>query len=197
MTITNEQIEEFQRQIPELPAALREKLENEFSLTPYTAEVIVNQGPDVVAYFQSLAEHTGDAKQAGNWVQGEVLRVLKEEDWELSDFPISSEGLADLLKAIQQGDLNNSRGKEVFAEMLSAGTNATDAMAALGIAKVDDSALENLCREIVLANPKVIADVQSGNEKAVGALIGQAKQKNPNVNPGQVRQICLDIINKL
>jgi aspartyl-tRNA(Asn)/glutamyl-tRNA(Gln) amidotransferase subunit B len=81
--------------------------------------------------------------------------------------------------------------------MLSAGTSAADAMAALGIEKVDDSALEDLCREIVMANPKVIDDVQSGNEKAVGALIGQAKQKNPNVNPGQVRQICLDIINAL
>ena len=197
VTITNEQVEAFRQQIPELPAALREKLVDEFSLTPYTADVIVNQGPEVVANFQSLAQHTGDSKQSGNWVQGEVLRVLKEEDWELSEFPISAEGLADLLKAIQQGELNNSRGKEVFSEMLSAGTSAADAMAALGIEKVDDSALEDLCREIVMANPKVISDVQSGNEKAVGALIGQAKQKNPNVNPGQVRQICLDIINAL
>jgi aspartyl-tRNA(Asn)/glutamyl-tRNA(Gln) amidotransferase subunit B len=30
--------------------------------------------------------------------------------------------------------------------------------------------------------------------KAAGSLIGQAKQKNPNVNPGEVRRICLELI---
>lgn len=197
VTITESQIDAVRQQIPTLPAALRENLQTEYDLTAYTADVIVNQGPEVVAYFTSLAEHAGDSKQAGNWVQGEVLRVLKEQEWELSDFPISSQGLGELLKAISNDELNNSRAKEVFAEMLKTGADAAGAMASLGIEKVDDSALEDLCREIVQANPKVIEDVQSGNEKAVGALIGQAKQKNPNVNPGQVRQICLEIIKQL
>jgi len=31
----------------------------------------------------------------------------------------------------------------------------------------------------------------------VGALIGQARNENSNVDPGQVRQICLGLIEKL
>ena len=42
-----------------------------------------------------------------------------------------------------------------------------------------------------------MADVQSGKQQAAGGLIGQAKKKNPNVNPGQVRALCLKIIGEL
>jgi hypothetical protein len=31
-------------------------------------------------------------------------------------------------------------------------------------------------------------------EQAAAGLIGQAKKKNPNANPGKVRQMCLDLI---
>ena len=37
------------------------------------------------------------------------------------------------------------------------------------------------------ANPKVVAEVKEGKLKGVGALIGQAKKKNPNANPTRVR----------
>jgi aspartyl-tRNA(Asn)/glutamyl-tRNA(Gln) amidotransferase subunit B len=45
-----------------------------------------------------------------------------------------------------------------------------------------------------VANPKIVADVKGGKEQAAAGLIGQAKKKNPNVNPGKVRQVCLDLI---
>ena len=45
-----------------------------------------------------------------------------------------------------------------------------------------------------LWSPKIVAQVKEGKLKAAGALIGQAKQKNPDVNPAQVREICLKLI---
>ena len=37
----------------------------------------------------------------------------------------------------------------------------------------------------------------SGKMQAAGAFVGQAKKKNPNANPGRVRELCLEIIAKL
>jgi len=54
--------------------------------------------------------------------------------------------------------------------------------------------LHALCQRLVENNPKVVADVQSGDERAVGELIGQARNENSNVDRGQVRQICLSLI---
>mgnify|MGYP003760535435 CR=1 FL=1 len=66
----------------------------------------------------------------------------------------------------------------------------------LGIEQVDKSALVELCRELLAANPRIVADVQSGKQQAVGALIGQAKRKNPNADPGKIRELCLELIAK-
>jgi aspartyl-tRNA(Asn)/glutamyl-tRNA(Gln) amidotransferase subunit B len=67
-------------------------------------------------------------------------------------------------------------------------------MKSLGIEKVDSSAIQQLCRELIHDNPRIVADVQGGKKQAIGALIGQAKKRNPNVNPNEVRTTCLQII---
>ena len=197
VVVSDEQIEEVRREIVELPATLRERLESEFGLTTYTADVIVNQGRGLVDYFLELAAASGDNKLAGNWVQGEVLRTLNELEITVEQFNLSPDKLAGLLKLIQSGDLDSSKAKDVFAFMLESGKSAADVVDEMGIEKVDQGDLENLCRQLVERNQRVVDDVKGGNEKAIGALIGQAKKENPNVNPGQVRQICLDIINSM
>ncbi len=53
--------------------------------------------------------------------------------------------------------------------------------------------LIELCRELLAANPKIVTDIKEGRGKAAGALIGQAKKKNPNVNPGRLMEICLEL----
>ena len=67
-------------------------------------------------------------------------------------------------------------------------------MGVLGIEKVDESALVELCRELLAANPKLVADVQGGKLQAAGAFVGQAKKKNPNVNPNRFRELCEELI---
>jgi aspartyl-tRNA(Asn)/glutamyl-tRNA(Gln) amidotransferase subunit B len=79
--------------------------------------------------------------------------------------------------------------------MVDQRVDVAQAMAALGIESVDDSALVELCRGIVAANPKIAADVRGGKMQAIGALVGQAKKSNPNVDPNRVREICLELIN--
>lgn len=39
--------------------------------------------------------------------------------------------------------------------------------------------------------------MQGGKPQAIGALIGQAKRRNPNVNPGCVREIFIELIGKM
>jgi aspartyl-tRNA(Asn)/glutamyl-tRNA(Gln) amidotransferase subunit B len=66
-------------------------------------------------------------------------------------------------------------------------------MKARGIEQVDDEALVALCRELLAANPKIVADLRAGKPQAAGNLIGQAKKKNPNVNPARFRELCIEL----
>ena len=126
-----------------------------------------------------------------------MLRTLNEQQISIGDFGVSAASLAELLKAIESGDVDRTRAKDVFAEMVATGKTAADAMAELGIAKVDASETVELCRELLNANPKIVADLKDGKTKAVGALIGQAKKRNPNVNPGQIKEVCLQLASEM
>lgn len=191
---TSKEVEQVRAALGELPAAMRTRLETTYGIDPYDSDVLVNQGRELVAYYEELATTSGDGRRASNWVQQDVLRTLNEQQATISDFAISAAALAELLKAIQAGDVDNTRAKDVFEEMLRSGKSATEVMASLGIEKVDASEAESLCRELLEANPKVVEDLKVGKIKAVGSLIGQAKQRNPNVNPGEFKDMCLKIV---
>jgi aspartyl-tRNA(Asn)/glutamyl-tRNA(Gln) amidotransferase subunit B len=159
--------------------------------------VIVNQGRQFVDYYLQVAAGCGDGKQACNWVTQEVLRLLNDGGVTLDDFAISASALGNLLSEIQRGTVPGPRAKEVFAEMESARVDLATAMSRLGIAAVDAGELEGLCQQLLADNPRVVADVKAGRAQAVASLIGQAKKRNPNVNPNDVRATCLKLIESM
>ncbi|TWT89687.1 Aspartyl/glutamyl-tRNA(Asn/Gln) amidotransferase subunit B [Pseudobythopirellula maris] len=197
VTITPERVDEVRAQMAELPAALRTRLESDFGLPLYDADVIVNQGRGVADYFLSVAAATGDGKQTANWITQHVLRTMNAQEVSLDELGLPADRLAGLIKKIADGELPSARSRETFDLMVEKNLSVDGAMAELGIEAVDESELEGLCQELLAANPKIVADVQGGNDKAVGALIGQAKKKNPNADPGKVRAICLGLIAKM
>lgn len=194
---TSEQVDAVRAELSELPAALRDRLTSDHALSDYDADVLVNQGRELVDYFLAVAEISGDSKAACNWVTQEVLRVLKENEQSIEQFGVPAKHLGNMITAVAEGKLPKSRGKEAFEVMLAEGVDVAGAIEKLGIEQVDESALEALCRKLLESNPKVLADLQNGKQQAVGALIGQAKKENPNVDPGRVRQICLDLVSKM
>jgi len=191
------EVERVRTSLAEAPAAIRHRLEQSYGITSYDSDVIVAQGRALVDYYEAVARAAGDGKKAANWVTQEVLRVLNEQSWTLAQFPLSPAALAELIRLVIAGELEITRAKEVFNDMVAHRRSAAESMQALGIAKVDLSELEAICKEIVAANPKIVADVKDGKQQAVGALVGQAKKKNPNANPNDVRRICLELIEKL
>jgi aspartyl-tRNA(Asn)/glutamyl-tRNA(Gln) amidotransferase subunit B len=194
VTVTDEQIEAVRAELGELPAALRKRLEADYGITAYDADVIASQGLPLADYYLEVADAVDDGKLASNWIQQDVLRTLKEKEIEIADFPVPAARLAELLKKVQRGELITTRAREVLAEMLASGKSPDEAMKTMGIEQVGESELTALCEELLSANPQVVEDVRQGKQQAVGALIGQAKKKNPNVNPGRVREICLQLI---
>jgi aspartyl-tRNA(Asn)/glutamyl-tRNA(Gln) amidotransferase subunit B len=197
VTVTKDEIAAVRAAQGELPAALRMRLEQTYHVALYDSEVIVNQGRAFVDYFVELAEAVEDGKQASNWMQQDVLQWLNENDGSVEQYPVQALALAELLINVRDGQLTTSRARDVLAEMIASGVSADDAMKAMGIEQVDGSALSDLCQQLLEANPQIVADVQGGKMQAVGALIGQAKKQNPNVNPGQVREICLELIKEM
>ena len=197
VTVSDDHITAIRQEMGEAPTALRTTLQERWNISSYDADVLVNQGRDLVDYFEELAHLVGEGKVASNWMQQDILRTLNERGESILAFPVRPATVADIIRRIANGDFDTSRGREIFSGVLASGKEVSDVIASMGITAVNQDDLVSLCKELIAANPKIVADVKGGKEQAAGGLIGQAKKKNPNVNPGKVRQTCLDLIKNM
>src|SRR5262249_48162582 len=138
-----EEIGTVRASLGELPAALRGRLEADFGLSAYDADVLVNQDRTAVDYFTETARESGNAKLSAHWITRNVFGALKERsELTIQSFPISSKTLGHMIDMIQTGVLPGPRAAEVFQNLLISGSNDIEAaIKLLGIQAVDESEL--------------------------------------------------------
>lgn len=192
--ISSEQVDEIRRGLGELPGQTRDRLQSQHGIKLADADIIVSGGPAMIEYFETAATRSGDGKRTASFVNQDVLRNMKERSIEIGDFPISASKLGDLISRIAGGELDNQRGRDVFNHLVENPQSVEAAIKSLGIEAVDEGAVEQLCRELLAENPAVTEDYLAGKKQAIGQLIGKARGKNPNANPGVVRQTLIDLI---
>ncbi len=196
VTTSAGEVAEIRSELGELPAKLRRTLQTDYGLSRYDSDVLVNQGIDVIDYFRETARVGDDAKQASNWLQRDVLRRMNEQGITIRQFPLSATNLGHMIRAIKDGALDGSRSSEVFHRMCEHSEELSVAMSKLGIRTISEDELRELCRELLRENPKAVEDLRQGKDKALGALIGQAKKRNPNANPSRVRELVMTLVNE-
>ncbi|MCG8652201.1 MAG: Asp-tRNA(Asn)/Glu-tRNA(Gln) amidotransferase subunit GatB, partial [Pirellulales bacterium] len=189
-----ERVDQLRQSLGETPEATRQRLQSQYQIKPYDADVIVSQGRAMIDYFEQAASKLNDGKRASAWLQQDVLRTMNDRQIDLADFPVSADQLGELLGRVDSGELDTSRARDVFNHLLDHTATVAGAITELGIETVDSSEIEALCRELLHDNPKVAEDLRAGKKQAVSALIGQARKKNPNANPKEVRQTILRLI---
>lgn len=192
--LSSEWVEGIRSQLTELPAETRQRLQDQYGIKAYDADVIVSQGPAMIGYFETLAEKSKAPKRASAWLQQDVLRTLKERDLEIMTFPLSAEVLGELLRRVESGELENARARDVFQYLLEHPGDVDQACQALGIVSVDNSEIEQLCQQLIDENPAVVEQIRGGKAQAIGSLIGQAKKRNPNANAQLVRECLLKML---
>jgi aspartyl-tRNA(Asn)/glutamyl-tRNA(Gln) amidotransferase subunit B len=187
-------LERVRASIGELPAQRRQRFETEYGLSPYDANVLVEQGQDVADYFDAVARATGEYKLASNWIQQDVLRTAKEKKITLADFPVKAEALADLIHRVHRRELNTNQGREVLAQMIETGAPAEAIIKAGGYGMVSDrEALVAAVEAALAANPKAVEDLKGGKKKpeaVKGFLRGQVmKQTGGKADPNLVGEL--------
>jgi aspartyl-tRNA(Asn)/glutamyl-tRNA(Gln) amidotransferase subunit B len=180
--------------IGELPAARRDRFETEYGLSPYDANVLVEQGQDVADYYDEVARATGEFKLTSNWIQQDVLRTIKERKLSVSEFPVRPEGLADLINRVKRGELNTNQGREILGRMIETGDPAEVIIEMGGYKMVSDrDQIAAAVDAAIAANPQAIDELKKGKKKpeaVKGFLRGQVmKQTGGKANPALVGEL--------
>jgi aspartyl-tRNA(Asn)/glutamyl-tRNA(Gln) amidotransferase subunit B len=191
LIIPLERIDRLKRELPELPAARRERFRAEYpALTPYDIEVLT-AGPGIGAYFEHVARASGDPKTAANWIMGDVLASLKATDQSIEHFSVRPADLAELLDLVRDGVVSLTAAKQVFALMVKTGDRPSQIAEREQLLKVtDDSALVAWVDEVLAEHPDEARRFIGGERRLQGVLVGHVMKKSKgSADPKRVNQL--------
>ena len=183
-------IEAVRAALPELPAAMQARFQNDYGVSAYDATVLTGSRA-LADYFEAAARACGQGKLAANWVMGELSAALNKAELDIAQSPVSATQLGTLIARIQDGTLSGKLAKQVF-EGLWEGAGEVDAIIeARGLKQMSNSGeLEKIVDEVLAANPKSVEEFRAGKDKAFNALVGQVmKASRGKANPTQVNEL--------
>ena len=184
VTFTDAEIEAIRAELPELPAAMRERFLRDYGLTEYDAGVMT-QSSALASWFDRAAKASKSPKLVANWIGSELLRMLGETKCPIDECRITPENLAELVDLIEQKTINGKIAKEVFPEMFETGKKASEIVKEKGLVQVSDSgAIAEVVSQAIAATPAQVEQYRSGNAKVLQFLVGQVmKLSKGKANP--------------
>ena len=121
LTVTEDEIEQVRRTLPELPEARRDRFVRDYGLTDYEAGMLL-QSRAFADYFEAVAR-ASNGKQAANWMLGEVSRTLNDTGREIATLGLSAPHLAELIQLVEAKTINLNTAKEAVLPALLKGPN--------------------------------------------------------------------------
>ncbi|MFC7322672.1 Asp-tRNA(Asn)/Glu-tRNA(Gln) amidotransferase subunit GatB [Halobacillus campisalis] len=184
-------------QIPELPDARKKRYIEELQLPAYDAMVLTNN-KEMSDFFEETIAQGADVKQASNWLMGEVSAYLNKHYKEFSDIALTPEGLAKMIKLIEDGTISSKIAKKVFGDLVEKGGDPEKIVKDKGLVQIsDEGQLREIISGILDNNQQSIEDYRNGKDKALGFLVGQVmKQTKGQANPPMVNKIILEEMDK-
>ncbi len=194
VVVTKSMIEAAKSEITVLPIEVRREL-IELGLNVDEQDVLIGQ-VQTMEIFQSARDKLNNPKlnkKLVNWLVGDYQAWLTEHSIEQSK--LTGSNLAELVKLIDAGTISNAIAKDIFSEVVLGGT-PQGLVDQKGLAQVsDDSEIEKIIREVVVANPQAKADFAAGKPQAVGFLMGQVmKASRGQANPSKAQALLATIL---
>lgn len=193
MDISDEMIDAVRKEMPELPDEKVARLMKDYGVSKDDAKTL-SLDVSLANYYEELAKKVGNNALALNWLLGDVLRRLKEDNKSVDQMPFAIEDLEKLLTLVKTNKINNNAGKKVLQEMFKAPEDPEAIVKRLGLVQVtDEGAIEAVVDKVLEANPQSIEDFKNGKSRAFGFLVGQVmKEMKGKGNP----QIINELLNK-
>lgn len=120
----------------------------------------------------------------------------KKERWKILDERVPPENCAELINMNLSGEISRSQMSKIFQIMLWTGKTARWICDTAGISQIsDETELEKLADDVIIANPAIVEEIRSGKENAINALVGKVmKASNGSANPGRTKEILREKI---
>lgn len=190
---SEETIEKYRSELPELPDARRARLEKEYGLSDCDAGIITSSRA-MAEYFDAVVATGADPKLAANWIMGDLAKNLNDDGIDIAKSPVSAERLGKMIGLIMKDTISGKIAKKVFKEMWTNEDDPEKIVKDKGLVQITDTgAIEAAVDAAIAANPKAVAEYKGGKKKAIGALVGQVmKATRGKANPQMVNKMLAE-----
>jgi len=190
-------LERVRAELPELPRAKYQRFIEQYGLTEYDAGVLTSEKA-VAEYFEEAVQcktENVSPKTLANWMTGDLFGLMNQaatpsgNKITVADLKVRPEALAELIGLVAKGEINQSTGKTILAEMFQSGESAAEIVQSRGLKQVSDEGLiAELVQQVLAENPDQVISFKTGKETVVNWLFGQVMRKAAGkANPQVVR----------
>ena len=190
-------VDQVRSKMAELPRAMAARFVKDYGIPEYDA-ITLTQTQAMSHYFERVAQISGQAKMASNWVMGELSRRLNAAHLGFEACPLDALTLAAILSRISDATLSNNAAKVVLEELWAKPLEGQPPLSLVdsvielkGLKQINDTkALEHIIDTVLAANADQIEQIKAGKDKAFNALIGQVmKASQGKANPKDVNDL--------
>jgi aspartyl-tRNA(Asn)/glutamyl-tRNA(Gln) amidotransferase subunit B len=180
---TTEMLERASAAIPELPAARAERFESDLGLPEETARMLAFR-TELGDYFEeALRTDSGDARTLANWVRNELVQRIGEAD--PSESKVTPAALAQLVGLVEAKTVSRSAAVTVLDALVEDGGDPQKIVEEQGLALADTGELDSIVQRAIESDPAAVEQIKSGNQKAIGALMGAIMRETKGRADGQ------------
>jgi aspartyl-tRNA(Asn)/glutamyl-tRNA(Gln) amidotransferase subunit B len=183
-------IEEIRASLPELPDAKKQRFIADYGLPEHDAFLLTEERA-VAEWFEEAVRAGGQAKSVSNWMMGDLMRSLNEENRTIGECLLKPQQLAGMISLIDNGTISGKIAKTVFDDMYRTGKDADTIVKEKGLVQISDaSEIEKAVDDILARSPKEIERYLAGDEKLIGFFVGQVmKATKGKANPQMLNEL--------
>ncbi|TWH73969.1 Asp-tRNA(Asn)/Glu-tRNA(Gln) amidotransferase subunit GatB [Modestobacter roseus] len=165
-------VESLRAALPELPAARRVRLQQEWGISGTEMTWLANAGAlGLVEQTVAAGAAPGDARK---WWLGDLARRANDGGVELAELAITPAQVAELTGLITAGTINDKLARQVLDGVLGGQGGPAQVVEAQGLAVMGESdELVAAVDAAIAGAPDVVEKVRAGKVQALGALVGQ------------------------
>jgi aspartyl-tRNA(Asn)/glutamyl-tRNA(Gln) amidotransferase subunit B len=190
VALDEKRIENIRARLPELPDAREKRFMEKYALPEHDAALLTAERP-FADWFEEAVQLGGKPKEVSNWMMGELMRILNEENRTIDACPLTPAQLVGMLKLIENGTVSHKMAKTVFEEMYRSGKDPETVVKEKGLIQIsDEGVIEKAVDEVLEKNPEAVERYRAGERKLMGFFVGQVmKSTKGKANPKAVNEL--------
>ncbi|MDH5399606.1 MAG: Asp-tRNA(Asn)/Glu-tRNA(Gln) amidotransferase subunit GatB [Cyclobacteriaceae bacterium] len=192
--LSEEWLNTIKADIEHIPWDMERELVEKYGLPEYDAGVIC-EDRQMTLYFSEVVNHTDNFKAVSNWIMGPVKGYLNDNKREITEFPLSAEKLAGLVRLVDDGGLSfSAASKHLFGPLVLNPEKDVKLLAEeLDLIHDHDTlALEQIVSDVLSSHPKEAEQLRNGKKKLVGMFMGELmKRTKGKLNPKEAKELLM------